>query len=308
MKNAPKGTGRGKHLLEALLIASDGPRIKDEAWNFAICPHPEQTEVCCLYEYSLECETVKAEVALLSEKARLRESNMEKTYEWLRAHPAPKNREHEPEYFELARKAIPHFYVTSPLHKDVRFLAYCSHFPEKHWLEIPKPEREEIAKSFQPGRLEWGHTPAHMAKRNMMIELLETFQNSPLRTPQLALQLKPHPAHSAEYVFSLCWPRSDRMLLKDFKNWLEENRPKDQPPFERTGAAPSRKTSHKDLLKALGAVRLLRAFDGNFQEARFHSLDAADKPLYKDQSAWRKAMRKAEDEIECFNARMVRGE
>ena len=68
----PKRKGAKRNVLEALPKGSNADPIKDGAWNFAECPHPQQTEVCFLYEYSLESKKVKAEVAVMREKSQMR--------------------------------------------------------------------------------------------------------------------------------------------------------------------------------------------------------------------------------------------
>jgi hypothetical protein len=145
-----------------------------------------------------------------------------------------------------------------------------------------------------------------MEKSGMFIRSLEDYLSSPFRYTGGRLSAVKVPEHSGDFVVSWCWPRSDRKLLQDFKKWLEENRPPDQPPLHKTGESPTRKTSHKDLLKALGALRLLRAFKNNFRKAYDHAWEVLDKPLYKDQAAWIKAKNRAEQEIETFRSTMLR--
>jgi hypothetical protein len=191
------------------------------------------------------------------------------------------------------------------LSHDLHFLGTCAHFPTKHWLEIPAGERTQISNLFHPDRLLWGHDAIYMETWGMRIQPLEEYLSDPLRYTGGRLSAVKVPEHSGDFVISWCWPRSDRKLLQDFKKWLEENRPPDQPPLHKTGESTTRKTSHKDLLKALGALRLMRAFENDFGKARYHALEVLDKPLYKDQAAWIKAKNRAGQEIEAFQRRML---
>jgi hypothetical protein len=305
--------------------------IKDAEWNFALCPHPKQTEACYLYEYSLECDSIIAEAKKLRERHVLSEANRKKFEKWFRLNPMPATQGIEPDtccesaiahcenyvmagawkggeldrWCERALKANPDVIVTTKLSYDLHFLGTFAHFPTKHWLEIPAEEREQFATQLAPHRVQWGHEAFHMEKRPMCIESLKDFQNSPSRQSDHVFTARV-PEHSGDFVVSWCWPRSDRKLLQDFKKWLEENRPPDQPPLHKTGQSPTRKTSHKDLLKALGALRLIRAFKNDFSEARYHAWEVLDKPLYKDQAAWIKAKNRAEREIETFQSTMFR--
>jgi hypothetical protein len=291
--------------LESLLKASKNTAIRRDAWDFSACPHPEQTEACFLYEYSLESESIKRAVSDEKEKFALHLAHEEEHKQWFRANPAPFDKAEHKAWCHRAIQEIPHVLLRPSLRQPLHFLTYCHHFPDKHWLKIPSKERKDIAKMFLPGRLEWGLGPAYMAKQEMIIQSLDQFLANLLKPWNFFPTTNPFPWCSGKHVFSFNWPRSNRMLLQDFKRWLEENRPEDQPSYESTSSGSSRKTSHKDLLKALAALRLLRSFKDNFEEARFHSMDAADRPLYSDQSAWRKAVVKAEQEIEHFEAAMI---
>jgi hypothetical protein len=318
-------------LLTAVAKSSNDAPIKVEEWNFSLCPHPKETEACYLYEYSLECDSIKAEAEKLKQKHVLSEANRQKFERWVRLNPMPYTQGVEPDtscesavahcenyvmagatkggerdrWCERALKANPNIIVTTKLSHDLHFLGTCAHFPTKHWLEIPAEERAQIGNLFHPDRLQWGHDAFHMERRGMLIQSLEDYLGNPLRYTGGWLSSVKVPEHSGDFVVSWCWPRSDRKLLQDFKKWLEENRPPDQPPLHKTGESTTRKTSHKDLLKALGALRLTRAFKNNFSEARYHAWEVLDRPLYKDQAAWIKAKNRAGQEIEAFQRRML---
>lgn len=78
--------------------------------------------------------------------------------------------------------ANPHMIVTSRLTNDLHFLDECSHFPKKHWLEIPAEERAQVSERLQPDRQQWGSDAFHMEKRGMLIQSLEDYLSSPFRS------------------------------------------------------------------------------------------------------------------------------
>jgi hypothetical protein len=253
----------------------------------------------------LECDGIKAEIEVQREKQALQAASMPKFLKWVKQNPMPRTEGGKDRWSKRARKANPHIVITTKLNYDIHFLIFCSSFPTKHWLELPAEERERFATQLAPDRVQWGHDAFHMEKRPMLIQSLKDFQSSPFRQFDHVFTAKVA-EHSGDFVVSWCWPRSDRKLLEDFKQWLEENRPPDQPPLHTTSESASRKTSHRDLLKALGALRLTRAFKNNFIEARYHAWEVLPKPLYKDQAAWIKATNRAKQQIETFQSKMLR--
>ena len=63
-----------KRLLTAVAKSFNDAPIKVEEWNFALCPHPTETEACYLYEYSLECDSIITEAKELRERHVLSEA------------------------------------------------------------------------------------------------------------------------------------------------------------------------------------------------------------------------------------------
>jgi hypothetical protein len=281
----------------------------DKQWNFADCPHPEQTRACYLYEYSIESDLVKAEVEAVRKRWILQESPSvkQKIRDWWQSNPKPPSSfatlptQELREWLRKFREAIPEADPTTKLSSDLHFLLYCEHFSTKHWLEIPAAEQKLIAQQFYPDR-HWTRPsilltdPVQWARwseaKPMSIEPLEDFLNPSIRFAPLTLK--------GNYVLSFNWERSNRKLTEDFGQWLEENRPKDQPGFHLTKQSTSRATSHRDLLKSLSALRLIRHFEGNVRAARDHGY-VSEKSLYEDESAWRKAEKRALQEIKRFD-------
>lgn len=107
-------------------------------------------------------------------------------------------------------------------------------------------------------------------------------------------------------MVKLNWARSDGKLKADFAAWLKENRPDDRQPYHKSTDSDSRRTTEKDLLKALGAHRLLRHFKGDWNVAAdFSAQFCTDKkgnpkPLYVEQSEWRDAEEKAVTALRQF--------
>jgi hypothetical protein len=276
------------------------PPLPDERWNFDACADAEQTHTCYLYEYSIESEAIKTEVAAVRARWDLRESPAvkRKIADWWKANPCPVAPLGSPEQREWGRKireSIPEAIVITQLYSGLYFLCYCNHFPAKHWPGIPLEEREKIARALLESHqwLPLDH-PARLEATRMFIVPMEDI----VATPSHVITSLFIP----QYGFSLYWERSDRKLLIDFKEWLRRTRPKDKPTFHSTKESTSRKTTDKELLKSLSALRLLRHFEGSVQRARDHCEEVLKRSLYSDESSWRKAEVKALKEIRRFNS------
>ena len=288
-----KKTRRPKHF----------PPLGNERWNFDSCADPEQTHACYLYEYCIESEPIKTQVAAVRAGWDLRESPAvkRKIANWQLDNPPPPPLPLNDEFGEWVRRfkdAVPEALVTTKLRSDLHFLISCQHFPTKHWLEIPLAERNQIAMTIPKSHKMLPLTdPARLEAPPMCIQPFEEFTGSPFMISPLSLltSLVPH------YVFYLNWERSDRKLVEDFRNWLEQNRPEGKRPFHLTRRSTSRRTTDKELLKNLSALRLIRHFEGNVEKARDHCEEILEKSLYSDDSSWRKAEVKALKEIRRFD-------
>ncbi len=276
----------------------------EEHWNFAKCPHPEQTRACYLYEYSLESRAVVAVVEAYREKRVLRESPAirQRIAEFWAATPPPPpssfaENQKVQEWQRKLHAAIPEADVTTKLNFDLFFLIDCEYFPGKHWLELPFAERSWIARQFHPHPSRSGSLldPAVLATRLEANPLsIESFQEW-LCGPCPLLTVEGY------YVFSVNWERSNRKLIEDFKHWLVKTRPKDRPPFHLTQGSTSRRTTERELLKKLSVMRLSRHFGGNTACAKEHCYQETGIFLYRDEAAWKKAEKAALSEIERFD-------
>jgi hypothetical protein len=86
-----------EHLRPAVAKSPSDAPIKVEEWNFSLCPHPKETEACYLYEYSLECDGIKAEAEKVKQRHVLSEANRKKFEKWVRLNPMPATEGIEPD-------------------------------------------------------------------------------------------------------------------------------------------------------------------------------------------------------------------
>lgn len=279
------------------------PTIKAEAWNFAKCQQ-EESAACYLYEYSLECEEIRKEVTALRERIAWKKAHDMEIRAWLEANPCPKSASEQSEWSKAALQKYPNMVAWTLLNSTLHFLAGCEEFPRKHWLELSATQRIKLGKGCH-SRLRWElGNPSFRANSPIIFQPLEDFVEGWLdgwNNPQRGKL----PSESGDYVFSFDWARSNRSLIEDFRKFLVKHRPNDQPPLESTRNAPSRKATHKELLKALGALRLIRACKDNAGAAHEYSDSVTGSLLFKDESAWHKAKRKARAEIATFEKQML---
>jgi hypothetical protein len=173
-------------------------------------------------------------------------------------------------------------------------------FPEKHWLKIDQERRRTHAVQEDRWRVGDVH-PASMEAKPLLISPLEDFLALRRLFPWVGLDAK-LPGHSGPHVFDVCWARSKSKLKEDFGKWIDSH-PESQSGFQAKGG--SQRTSPRDRLKALGAFRLMRAYERDVVRARDHTWKVAGKPLYKEQAAWIKAANTAEEHLREFEGKML---
>jgi hypothetical protein len=316
-----------------------------EAWLFGdrkLLPEDE-TVAACYWEFGLETPDVIKEVQQL----RKRQQNYQwqcdtkAVTEWCSANPKPEN---DPagwiEWMRRFRGRFPNDPCTAFRDFNLQFLRSWPEFPGSHWLEIA----ERAQKSRDKRRLcppnqgwldqdDWDNplrreesrgtfyaVPAFFFKTECGIGCYEEIYE---RIRAVARFTNSHTIYSpttktpggaatddrwTEYrLFRFSWSRSDRKLRADFAEWLKENRPDDLQPYHKSNQSDSRRTTERDLLKALGATRLLRHFNGDWQAAAdYSSLFCRDKrgnpkPLYVEQSEWRDTKNRAEKALKDFH-------
>ena len=107
-------------------------------------------------------------------------------------------------------------------------------------------------------------------------------------------------------MFRFNWARSNELLAEDLVEWLKDNRPSDRQQFDK-----GHRTSYRDMLKTLGALRVLHYFEGDTQSAGDYTAnslkdkDGEPKSLYADPSDWRKAERRAKELLGRFSREVL---
>ena len=282
-----------------------GRRLIRKAWDFVDVPSDE-IEPCYLYEYGKESPRIICEVTASLKRRHYAESDAARIRrsDWFRSNPKPSEFRAQQIWEAKSLREIGDTITRTKLDYEIHFLVDLADnqiFPEKYWLEIDSDRRRKLLFRFSPDRFRWGSDPASMETRRLIIQTLQSFlefRQTPLGSYLSDVE---HPNYSGPQVFDACWARSDNKLLRDFAEWLKNNRPKDQPGFQLSPHGASRRTTPKDLLKALSAFRLIRHFKGRIQAAKDYYHLITGTFLYKDDSAWTTAKEKAEREIRRFD-------
>lgn len=93
---------------------------------------------------------------------------------------------------------------------------------------------------------------------------------------------------SQYFVAAVNWANSNDAIIAEFRKWLVEHRP--HPHYDR-----ARKTNERDLLRALGAMRLCQAM--HWREAEQYTRGVLGYPLYSGEKSWKRAVAKAKAQI-----------
>ena len=93
---------------------------------------------------------------------------------------------------------------------------------------------------------------------------------------------------SQYFVAGVNWAHSNDAIIAEFRRWLVEHRP--HPHYDR-----ARKTNERDLLRALGALRLCEGM--HWQEAEQYTRGILGYPLYSGEKSWRRAVARANAQI-----------
>jgi hypothetical protein len=282
-------------------------KLVPEAWDFRLVPGDE-IEPCYLYEYSKESPLIVSKVTADLERRRYSESAAAKrrVSAWFRSNPEPTEETERAIWQQKMVREVGDTVARTELEPEIHFLVDFAEegvFPEKHWLEIDP--RRRLKHAVQGDRRRVGDVdPASMEAKPLLIYPLEYFLE--LRRRFLGGLSAKLPDHSGPHVFDVCWARSDSKLKGDFGQWLNDNRPPDQPGFQKSAHGGSRTTTPRDLLKALGALRLMRAYKRDVDRACDYTRKVLRKPLYKEQPEWIKAANKAEEHLVVFQRKMLR--
>jgi hypothetical protein len=303
---SPAKSRRSKSLWESLTEPESRKPLVREAWDFRTVPRDE-SEPCYLYEYSKESPLIVSKITAALKRRQYSESAAanKRRSAWFKSNPEPtEDRERQIWQAKMVSE-IGDTVVKTELEPEIHFLVNFAEkgiFPEKYWLQIDPGCRRKHA--VQGDRWRVGHVdPASMEAKQLLIYPLDYFLELKRLFPIAGLSAK-LPDHSGPHVFDVCWARSDRKLRKDFEQWLKNNRPKDQPGFLVQGG--SQRTTPRDLLKCLAALRLMRAYKRDAVRAADYTWKICGKSLYKEQTTWIKAEKKAEEHFIVFQRKMLR--
>jgi hypothetical protein len=321
----------------------DGP--PEHEWLFADRKllSDDETQTAYYWEFGLETADVVAEVKTMRRKTALSEKvDRTAVRKWHSENPYPGvvDSERLTEWSRRFNAQFPDYMVTTTFRNyDVHFLSSWPEFPSLHWLQIPGREIKSRAKMRhsppRPGPLLWGEGLKGKESRGTFGTVSGVFYKGSTglcwqegdselidRIGNIGPLMKYVPAIKTpwgattedrwtEYrMVSLSWARSDRKLKADFAEWLKKNRPDDRQPYHRSKDSDSRRTTERDLLKALGALRLLRHFKGDWKAAADYSEPFCrdkrgnPKPLYVEQSEWRDAEKRAREALSEFHSKV----
>jgi hypothetical protein len=293
---SPAKLRRDKTLEQSRTEPESHQPLVPEAWDFRDVPGNE-IEPCYLYEYSKESPLVLSKITDALER---------RLSPWFKSNPEPTKETERKIWQGKMLSEVGEIDARTELEQEIHFVvdfAEQGTFPEKHWLEIDPRLRRKHAVQEDHRRV-GDVDPASMEAKPFVIYSLEYFLELRRRFPWVGLGAK-RPDHSGPHVFDVCWARGDSKLKGDLQQWLDDNRPKDQPGFQKSAHGGSRTTTPRDLLKALGALRLMRAYECDVVRARDHTWKVLGKTLYKEQAAWIKAANKAKKHLEEFQTKML---
>lgn len=165
-----------------------------------------------------------------------------------------------------------------------KFFGLFNEFPDKPWLAISAADR--YARVKQCAR--WD-TP-------FLSVCPERLENDEGVYPYFPMDVGTFVVHSVHAV-EVDWTASNDALKKAFDQWLTDNRPRYATHLDQTG-----RVSDRELLKYLGAYRLLRCAENQWEIAK----GWAEKfgrgtdwtPLYSDERAYKRAKGQAKHLIE----------
>ena len=294
----------------------------------------EETVAAYYWELGIETPEVIAEVKeLRKQQTNPRQLDVKAIEKWCSSNTKPKgDPERRIDWMRRFRNQFPNVGGTAFHDFDAQFLTSWPEFPSQHWLQISEEIRKHVdEKRFRPrpGQLVFGKglknkesigwfdtVPATFFKTQSgfgcnQISLLKGLEELNYLFKYVPTTKTPYGIADedrwTEYrLVSFSWARSDRKLKADFVNWLKENRPDDRQPYHKSREDDSRRTTERDLLKALGAMRLLRHFKGNWNKAAEYSENFCvdkrgnPKPLYVEQSEWRDAKKRATEALSEF--------
>jgi hypothetical protein len=251
--------------------------IHDKQWRmFKDCPaDPLDAAAFLVYEYARSSKpALRWAEAMRNAQERERAGEVEASRDAY-----AKAKEIAKEAHEKACSSVS-FWIADNQKGFIAECVRCQFFPTDAWLDLPANAREKRAKRFfdleewatMGGKFRMDEPPT---KRNDPPLLMEPIRNMSVET-----------LRCFDYALKLDWSLGNPRLIEQFKSWLENNEP---PNREIVGGKGS--TSARDLLKVLGALRLLETMSA--EEAAEHTQQKLGEPLYSEASAWSRAKEKA---------------
>lgn len=284
--------------------------IADHVWRFhekEILPDNE-VMAAYLWEYALEIPEVLERV----EESRRIDKDIEiRTVNLLTELGDPEPQKHEEWKLDQLGCARPER-SECPTNAVIAFLANCSDFPSKHWLEVDVDARKRIGTGPLPviSRDQLKDLEAKGAFKSASAEVVSNqghvaFQK-PFSFPDRVMShpigktvepggLSTHDRWVEVRLVTFSWARSKRKLREDFSKWLDDNEPNDRQGFHKSNKGYSGRSTERDKLKRLGAFRLLQYFGKDWTKARDRSTrDMTEgrwqatpkRPIYKLQTEW----------------------
>jgi hypothetical protein len=167
------------------------------------------------------------------------------------------------------------------------FLSFFRHlveFPDKPWLVLKPQKRKRICAECR----EWEGSFISVDPERLNNGDDAPYPYFPTDTGSLSL----HSVHAVE----IDWTESLDAIKKAFAQWLQKNQPTSELIWEKRG-----RVSDRELLKYLGALRLLRAFH-DWQKADEYAAAKGSgtkwTPSYIDHAGWIRARKKATEMIQ----------
>jgi len=166
----------------------------------------------------------------------------------------------------------------------LKFFKLFEEFPKLPWLKIEKTSRKRRSAQCRM----WEGPFLEVALERLMNDEEEY----PFYPPDTGFGTL-----TSVHAVEIEWTASDDAIKNSFSRWLAQARP-----FKDAVQKKSGQLSHRELLKYLGAFRLMRAYGGDWDVAQGcavkHGTGSPWTPSYSDERAWRRAKKKAESKIE----------
>ncbi len=297
---------------------SEDELLSSKEWDFSEVEDDELYQ-CYLWEYGREIEKWRNIIigyreTLLKEKFKLtnqkQNGNEYNDYFYFGNNKKPQN---HPEFIVFGKH---------PVLPEGIFL-YSSEWPDKSYLSLSKLERQRRIRILITAYLDsvgtdyigyedWDENfrgpyyfrvPVEVIVNNETIinKFKYDKENQELNEGLLPNSIRLNSGRNEWSVFNIDWTKSKAELIKQFKRWVEIT---PRPPVKgkvdkRGGGSDIRKMPSK--LRFLGAYRLLQKM--KWEDAADYTENVCGKHFYDNQSAWSRAKKEAEKEIQFISSK-----